>query len=407
MAGYSSSPTSETSSEDAIQRLVASGAREGRTLEFKEEVYDITNKDQNVSSRARRELFADLIAFANTDGGTLILGIEEVDEVAVAAPGVPLDVATDFARRLPELLLRNVEPPLRAVESEVIPLSTDSSKAFVVLRIRRSLDAPHRDASTRIFHERLGAQKNPMDIDRVRVAFLSGEIAYSAFDEFRSRRVATLLADQSRPGGAWWGKGFPTICLHAAPFHALTRHARRQIDFRKLNPQSTMANAEVIDATTYNAEGFLRYTKAVEGNQGGFGFQVFHNGMYECIAAGRKWKNALVLVESDIGRLIAQSWNHLKLLQSHLGASPWLASVTTWNLANTELGLPNDRIPKSTVPSDEPIYCNDVRFEELPQTVTEFATMLAPSLQPLYTAFKLPGVELPLSPEWWTKLQEE
>jgi predicted HTH transcriptional regulator len=94
--------------EEDIQRLVAVGAREDRGLEFKQALYAIDSSDQKTRNDARRELFGDLIAIANTGDGTLIIGIEEVDEVAVSAMGVDRDDATDFVKKLPELLLRNV-----------------------------------------------------------------------------------------------------------------------------------------------------------------------------------------------------------------------------------------------------------------------------------------------------------
>ena len=168
-----------------------------------------------------------------------------------------------------------------------------------------------------------------------------------------------------------------------------------------------MANAYSVDESTYNAEGFLRYTRATEGSGGGFGFQIFHNGMYECVAAGTLWQNGLLLRESDLGRQIARSWQHMNLLDAHLGASPWLVSIAVWNLANAQLGLPENRVAKSAAGSDDPIFCNEVRIDELPATAAGFAVEVAPSLQPFYTAFKLPGVMPPLNADRWAKILKE
>lgn len=77
------------------------------------------------------------------------------------------------------------------------------------------------------------------------------------------------------------------------------------------------------------------------------------------------------------------------------------------NLLNAELGLPENRIAKSVAASDDPILCNEVRVDELPETADDFAIEVASSLQPIYTAFKLPGVMLPLNAEWWAKILDD
>jgi predicted HTH transcriptional regulator len=178
--------------EEDIRHLVLMGAREGPDLEFKVALYPVDSLDSKVRNDARRELFGDLVAMANSGTATLIIGVEEAEGVAIAAPGVDAAQASEFVKKLPELLLRNIEPPLRSVEAEVLPIAGDGTMAFVTLKVRMSADAPHRDSSTRIFYERLGAQRVPMDIDRVRSAFLSGELAYITFDEFRTKRIESL-----------------------------------------------------------------------------------------------------------------------------------------------------------------------------------------------------------------------
>jgi len=389
--------------EEDVRQLVAAGAREASDLEFKVSLYPIDSVDSKVRNEARRELFGDLIAMANSGDATLIIGIEEADEIAIAAPGVDAAQATEFVKKLPELLLRNVEPPLRSVQAEVLSIAGEGNLAFVHLMVRQSPEAPHRDASTRIFYERLGAQRVPMDIERVRTAFLRGELAYITFDEFRSKRIG-MLSSSPLPNHTvdhrWWGSGFPVLCLHAAPLHALSRHAKRQIDFRRLKPTETLINAQPVDVSTYNAEGFLRYTKGVQ-DYGGVGFQVFHSGMYESISAGLLWQGKVTITVDNLVQLIRQSWTHIDVLNRELGESGWLVCISAWGLADANLGLPQRRLASSTISSAEPLICSEVRFDSFPTSVLTFAESISPSLQPLYTAFKLAGVELPLDDRTW------
>lgn len=93
---------------------------------------------------ARDQLFAEVIAFANTRGGHLILGIEEsADNPKRAVALRPIRDCHELAERLSRAAYSCIEPALNDLQIVGVPVGRGSSGA-VVFRVRESRSAPHR-----------------------------------------------------------------------------------------------------------------------------------------------------------------------------------------------------------------------------------------------------------------------
>jgi hypothetical protein len=97
----------------------------------------------------RDKLLEELVAFANADGGVLILGIVEADVAPHHAAGFrPLPAVSDLERRLRDAIVNCVEPRLPHGVVKAIPLQDDGA-GVVLLEVEPSRLGPHRVRGTR------------------------------------------------------------------------------------------------------------------------------------------------------------------------------------------------------------------------------------------------------------------
>src|SRR5438876_302416 len=90
-----------------VQAVVAGQVQEGGEVEFKQTLPSKSGDDpwlrdqQQIGDRARNELIAEVIAFANAFGGTMVLGIAETDDKPARAKNpAPLPKCVELADRL-------------------------------------------------------------------------------------------------------------------------------------------------------------------------------------------------------------------------------------------------------------------------------------------------------------------
>ena len=107
---------SELAPED-IQRVVSEKVAEGSEVEFKKGLSTRDGRDHpwetggEVGDHARNKLLAEVVAFANTYGGWLLVGIDEtVDKPPRAAIPVPIRACAELADRL-RLMCRDCIDP--------------------------------------------------------------------------------------------------------------------------------------------------------------------------------------------------------------------------------------------------------------------------------------------------------
>lgn len=163
-----------------LENLIAVGARETGELEFKGSLPFQPQKGQSqsadrwiekgdrVGDYARDEILTELVAFANAEGGTLVLGMHETkDEPRRAERLEPLPNCEGLARRLLDASEDIVEPRLRSIEARAVSVD-DASNGYVALRVGKSAAGPHRLRSTREFYIRRGERAAKMDVREIK-----------------------------------------------------------------------------------------------------------------------------------------------------------------------------------------------------------------------------------------------
>ncbi len=169
--------------EENIRKLVEDSIAEGIYIEFKSETY-------GKNDEAKRELLSDVSAFANAQGGDLLLGVGAEAGQANTLPGIGMIDADQEILRLESIIKDGLEPRVAGIRSRVLKLS--SGEKVIVIRIPASMIAPHRSVISKggKFYRRNSAGKYEMDIQELREAFIGGDLLVDRFAGLHENAVA-------------------------------------------------------------------------------------------------------------------------------------------------------------------------------------------------------------------------
>jgi hypothetical protein len=148
-----------TLTKEDLQSLLDRAEAEGRYLEYKEDIPVKNGHDRyggrgdpdrfwmsksQINDYGRDKMMRELVAFANADGGILILGIQETeDKPPRAANFNPLPQASQLEDRFRDIIINCIEPRLPSVEVKAV--SFDESETGVLLfKVEASRLGPHR-----------------------------------------------------------------------------------------------------------------------------------------------------------------------------------------------------------------------------------------------------------------------
>lgn len=193
-----------------IQELVIENILERRTLEYKSALPDNSDND-------KKEFLADISSFANTDGGDLVYGIREKDGVLQEDIGLSvLNLDMEIARL--ENITRDGISPRIGLEIKSLEVN---KKQVLILRIKASMDAPHRVIfkGHDKFYKRNTNGKYPIDISELRTAFLQSSGLVDRIRRFRGLRIFDIKAADT-PYALINRDAF--IAIHVLPMSAFT-----------------------------------------------------------------------------------------------------------------------------------------------------------------------------------------
>lgn len=194
-----------------LQALIEGRVAERKQLEFKREIPS--------GGDANREFLKDVSSLANTDGGDLIVGIEETNGMPVSVAGIPRTDADRLKQRLSSLLANGLDPRLPAFEMELV--NVDAERCVLIVRVGQSWLRPHmvQPKDHGRFYARNPAGKHPMDAMEIRNALLSAAEGLRRLEAWHDERISDIARRRGQPRlveGA-----FGHICvIPLASFHA-------------------------------------------------------------------------------------------------------------------------------------------------------------------------------------------
>jgi hypothetical protein len=257
--------------ERDLQELVDAQVPENLRLDFKRTNYGKTDSE-------KREFLKDVSAFANSHGGHLVIGVDEIEGVAANVIGVDIDADAEILR-MEQLLRSAIDPPISGVRIRSIPLAIE--RKVLLLRIPRSWNPPHRVTAQGInrFFIRHSAGVHEPSIEELRALFNQSATALEKARQFRDHRIDVVIGGEGHRPLVDEGRLF----IHIVPTAAFSGMVH--LDVEKIHE---MHNAFwPLGASgmrpCFNFHGFINE----RGGDRNHGYtQIFRNGALEATKAG-------------------------------------------------------------------------------------------------------------------------
>ncbi len=158
--------------KDDLDRLIHDGVSEGRHLEFKVDFPGNSAKPawtpgKPIERTRLCALIEELVAFANADGGVIVLGMKESDGRHHQAEELrPLQQVVQLARSIRDSLKDLIEPRLPYASVVPIELATDGS-GVLLLETQASTLGPHWVSTTRTAKVRREDRSDPLSMPEI------------------------------------------------------------------------------------------------------------------------------------------------------------------------------------------------------------------------------------------------
>lgn len=262
----------EDITEEAILRACNEKTGETDTLDFKA-IPHLSRPE------GREELCKDICAFANADGGDLVLGVSEKDGKADSPRPITGEDADALQRRYRQTLESNVEPAIFGLR--FLPVPASAGGYFMVVRVEKSLDGPHGylvDRGWR-FPIRAGTGTADMPYSQLRRAFTESASVGVRLRQLRASRLRDIAA------GRTWRRLYPgpAAVVHVLPTTAINERA--SIDVRPLYDSlytRMMFSGWGGAGRALNLDGVIVYPGAPDDELPAYA-QVFRNGAVEMV----------------------------------------------------------------------------------------------------------------------------
>jgi len=314
-----------------LQSLIDNKVFENKELEYK----DYSFIGGKLPDKQKDKFLKEIVAFANTNGGTIIIGMQEDENgLPVKLGGARLSMA-DFDNWLSsfrQLVLSRIRPHLHGVECVPVELSDDN--IAIAIYVPKSFARPHSfwDGNKDEFFMRYANGITYMDIDDLRKEFLYSSGVQDKIRQFRKDRISMILANECVGDLGNDAK----IVFHIIPEWSF--ELGNAVDFDKFinNAYFRPISGNGWDYR-YNADGYCIYgidykTKKIDTYT-----QVFHNGIIETVEIRliSKWKEKQVYNWTRTQAAVIETLERYERIMNKLDIpKPWYISATLLNAKN-------------------------------------------------------------------------
>ncbi|MHC4519300.1 MAG: AlbA family DNA-binding domain-containing protein [Planctomycetota bacterium] len=321
-------PLDELTEAD-LQDLVTNEVPEGIMLEYKE-VLSLEKKEE------RKEFLRDVPAFANTRGGQIVYGIREDRAKGVPQELCGITVANpdQLKLRLESLIRDGTDPRIYSVQIGD-PIGLENGKFGLVIRIRRSFNAPHMvvcGGDGRFYH-RTSAGRERLDVTGLRTSFGMADTVAARTRAFRDERLSKIRVGDTpellREG--------PKCVLHMVPFDAFTTQSQRN-PLRLAGKTETRAAgrwraASGYERSRYNLDGVVTCLPRPDNAAPTCWYtQYFRNGIIEAVNVDREGEGGSGhegLIISEYEKHLSGTAGELLTIQRDMGVAPPIFALVT------------------------------------------------------------------------------
>jgi len=198
-----------------IERLVELKWAESKLIEYKADMY----KFKEAKANQRQEFCKDVLSFANTVGGTLILGVTTESGIPTEISPIECRDPDNLQRQMLDILRTGSDPAfipsMRAIEID--------GKFVFVIQVHESITAPHGvvwNDGRREFWARNSAGAYRMDTSELRQAITLSQSIFDRMRDFHAARVQQIHNREMIPVPFETGA---KLILHLLPFSAFGR----------------------------------------------------------------------------------------------------------------------------------------------------------------------------------------
>lgn len=263
----------ETLDEGGLLALIRNGVTESISLEYKSEPYG--TKDEE-----KKEFLKDLSALANTSGGTLLIGVEEVDGAASCIKGIASTEIDKFILRFEESYRTGLEPTLHGVK--IRNISTYAGE-ILAIHVPKSASPPHRVIFKNSNRYYLRHSKGVFEAsyNELKNMFLQTANAGDRAVEFHRSRIRLMRSPHSAIGLTGQAE---RLVVHVLPIGTAghpfaVKFSSAQQDDQLLRPMGNLMGY----SPRMNVDGFAITTG---GDDISSYTQLFRNGSLEAVQAG-------------------------------------------------------------------------------------------------------------------------